>query len=109
MSKPAKSIRSAKRVKKTKKVKMDEDIKGLDDDVSEICTLISGDEKKIQVPIDILTQSKLIKTMLDGESGSEEIPLPGVKASTLERIVKYMTYHKDKAPRKIEKPLKSRG
>ena len=39
----------------------------------------------------------------------KEIPLPNVKGSVLEHVVKYMKYHFGNPPKEIEKPLKSQN
>jgi S-phase kinase-associated protein 1 len=36
-----------------------------------------------------------------------EIPLPNVKSTVLNKVVAYMKYHVDNPPKEIEKPLKS--
>ena len=41
------------------------------------------------------------------DKSETEIPLPNVKTSVLNKVVKYLVYHADNPAKEIEKPLKS--
>lgn len=81
----------------------------LDDDGDETLILVSSDNEalRISVPKKHAIMSELIKTMAEGDKEEKEIPLPNVKGSVLEQVVKYMKQHYENPPKEIEKPLKS--
>merc|ERR1712072_356451 len=62
-------------------------------------TITSSDEREFKVDVNILVASETVKSMmgLDDEppytAPEEAIPLPAVDGNTLERVIKYMTYH----------------
>ena len=41
------------------------------------------------------------------DKSETEIPLPNVKTSVLNKVVKYLVYHAENPAKEIEKPLKS--
>lgn len=70
-------------------------------------TLVSQEGDKVQVNKKIAMMSELIKTMSEGDTSADEIPLPNVKSTVLQKIVQFMEYHINNIPKEIEKPLKS--
>jgi len=93
--------------KETKKQEKQE-VRGLDDeDMSEVLTLTSQEQKKFSVPKKVALMSELVKTMSEGDKEEKTIPLPNVKATVLEKVVAYMNYHAENPAKEIEKPLKS--
>mmetsp|Transcript_100653 Transcript_100653/g.123245 ORF Transcript_100653/g.123245 Transcript_100653/m.123245 type:complete len:150 (+) Transcript_100653:239-688(+) len=63
--------------------------------------------KVFKVKKEIAMQSALIKTMWSGDQTETEIPLPNVRGSILNKVIKYMAYHHKNPAKEIEKPLKS--
>merc|ERR1740117_1626470 len=47
--------------------------------------------------------------MAEGDKEEKEIPLPNVKGTVLEIVVRYMKHHFENPPKEIEKPLKSQN
>eukprot|EP00362_Geleiidae_sp_MMETSP1317_P000173 CAMPEP_0201281078 /NCGR_PEP_ID=MMETSP1317-20130820/1276_1 /ASSEMBLY_ACC=CAM_ASM_000770 /TAXON_ID=187299 /ORGANISM="Undescribed Undescribed, Strain Undescribed" /LENGTH=63 /DNA_ID=CAMNT_0047589993 /DNA_START=132 /DNA_END=323 /DNA_ORIENTATION=+ len=45
--------------------------------------------------------------MVEDSGYEEDIPLPNVKSSILNKVIEYCTHHRDDEPPEIEKPLKS--
>lgn len=87
-----------------------EEIVGLDDDEgddNDTLTLVSQEKEKFTVPKKVALMSELVKTVSEGDQDEKEIPLPNVKASVLQKVTQYMTYHAENPPKDIEKPLKS--
>jgi len=84
------------------------EIGGLDEDTDmDTLTLVSEENEKTVVKKSIAVMSQLVKTMADTDKGETEIPLPNVKHSVLQMVVKYLTYHAENPAKEIEKPLKS--
>eukprot|EP00933_Yihiella_yeosuensis_P055125 TRINITY_DN53802_c0_g1_i1.p1 TRINITY_DN53802_c0_g1~~TRINITY_DN53802_c0_g1_i1.p1 ORF type:complete len:179 (+),score=26.99 TRINITY_DN53802_c0_g1_i1:22-537(+) len=79
---------------------------GVDDEDVKL-TLISLEQERYTVSRRVALMSELIRTIVDGDSSSTEIPLPHVKGSILHKVVLYMKYHADNPAKEIEKPLKS--
>ena len=52
--------------------------------------------------------STLVKTSLDTDATSTEVPVPGVTGQTLSEIITYMNHHKGVEPPIVEKPLRSK-
>mmetsp|Transcript_100652 Transcript_100652/g.123244 ORF Transcript_100652/g.123244 Transcript_100652/m.123244 type:complete len:195 (+) Transcript_100652:103-687(+) len=109
MSSPAKKV--DEEVKQDNKEDVvdddDDDVVGLDDDDEVELSLKSQDMKVFKVKKEIAMQSALIKTMWSGDQTETEIPLPNVRGSILNKVIKYMAYHHKNPAKEIEKPLKS--
>ena len=67
--------------------------------------LVSEEGQKFEIESTTAEASGLIKTILQDEEGTEEIPTT-VKAKYLEKIVAYMNHIQTTPPSEIEKPLK---
>ena len=67
--------------------------------------LVSEEGQKFEVEVSTAEPSGLIKTILQDEEGTEEIPLT-VKSKYLEKIVEYLNHINTSPPSEIEKPLK---
>ena len=67
--------------------------------------LVSEDGQKFEIETTTAENSGLIKTILQDEEGTEEIPTT-VKAKYLEKIVEYLNHIQTTPPSEIEKPLK---
>jgi S-phase kinase-associated protein 1 len=91
----------------SKEKKKAEAVEGLDDGDDGELKLTSQDNQEFTVSRRVAMMSQLVKTMADGDTDANVIPLPNVKGTVLKRVVEYMTYHADKPPQEIEKPLKS--
>jgi S-phase kinase-associated protein 1 len=81
----------------------------LDDDIAEDAklNLLSRENESYSVLRKVAMMSELVKTMAEGDSSEENIPLPNVKSSILTKVIEYMTYHHANPAKEIEKPLKS--
>jgi len=79
----------------------------LDDDGGQL-KLISKDSKDFVVEKKYAFISTLVKTSLDTDANATEVPMPGVKADILAKVVEYMNHHKGVEPPIIEKPLRSK-
>ncbi len=98
--------------KAKQEAKGQEEVMGLDDEVNEDeekLLLKSGDSGCKGYPIQKKTAmlSNLVKTVLDQDPSSKEVPLPNVKGAILKKVIAYMEYHVTKPAKEIEKPLKS--
>jgi len=83
-------------------------VMGLDEpSTDEKLKLLSQEGEAFSVTKKVAIMSELIKTMIEGDKEEKEIPLPNVKSSVLQKVIEYMKYHCDNAPKPIEKPLKS--
>ena len=69
--------------------------------------LVTSEGEIVEVDVDVASKSVLIKGMIDDSGVEEEIPLPNVKRSILNKIVEFCVYIKDNSPPEIEKPLRS--
>lgn len=85
-------------------------IKGLDDDkdAGKPLKLSSKDKKEFIVERKHSFISTLVKTSLESDDHSEEVPVPGTTGAILELVVEYMKEHKGVEPPIIEKPLRSK-
>ena len=59
------------------------------------------------VELDIEIASILIKGIIDDIEANQEISLPNIKRSILNKIIEFCVYIKDNSPPEIEKPLRS--
>eukprot|EP00457_Paulinella_chromatophora_P017631 gb/GEZN01018717.1/.p1 GENE.gb/GEZN01018717.1/~~gb/GEZN01018717.1/.p1 ORF type:complete len:201 (-),score=34.99 gb/GEZN01018717.1/:124-726(-) len=85
-----------------------EEALGLDDEderLEEEISLVSKEKKVFKVPKKAALLSNLIKTSLEGDPDATEVQLLYIEADILEKITKWMIYHIDKPPPKINKPL----
>ena len=90
------------------KKNMEEDVMGLDEPVGEKpLRLISQEQESFAVARKVALMSELIKTLLEGDKESTDIPLPHVKSSVLTKVIEYLKFHVDNPAKVIEKPLKS--
>ena len=62
---------------------------------------------EVKAPREVLMLSKVIKAMIEDETGDTVAPLPNVNRVTMEKVLEYMIYHKDHPVPEIAKPLKS--
>ena len=69
--------------------------------------LTTMDGETLEVEKEIACKSILIKGIIDDSGTDDEIPLPSVKKSILEKIIQYCEYIHNNAPPEIEKPLRS--
>lgn len=69
--------------------------------------LVTSEGEVVEVDVDVASKSVLIKGMIDDSGVEEEIPLPNVKRSILNKIIEFCIYIKDNSPPEIEKPLRS--
>lgn len=67
--------------------------------------LVAEEGEKFEIDVAVSEPSGLIKTILQDEEGTEEIPLT-VKSKYLTKIVEYLNHIQTTPPSEIEKPLK---
>lgn len=86
-----------------------EAVGGLDDggDSGNI-KLTSKDSKGFELPKKCSLISALVKTSLDTDPTATEVPIPGVQAEILEKVIEYMNHHGGVEPPIVEKPLRSK-
>jgi len=71
--------------------------------MSGIVTLVSQDNQKIEVELNVIRQSKVISGMLqDLGEDKDEYPIPNVSHAILKKIIEWCEQHKDDAPVEIE-------
>jgi len=56
---------------------------------------------------EVAVMSNLLKNMIEDSGPDEEIPLPNVKSTILQKVIDYCKHHRDEPPEEIQKPLKS--
>ena len=54
--------------------------------------LLTSDGETIEVDVDVASKSVFIKGVIDDSGVDEEIPLPNVKKSVLEKIIQFCVY-----------------
>ena len=69
--------------------------------------LVTSEGEIVAVDVDVASKSVLIKGMIDDSGVEEDIPLPNVKKSILDKIIEFCTYIRDNSAPEIEKPLRS--
>lgn len=88
----------------------DDEVTGLDDDVTDSLTLVSCDEtEQKSFPIDRTSamMCNLVKSILEGDQEVKRIEIKKVTADILELVVRYLEHHKGKVPAEIAKPIRS--
>jgi S-phase kinase-associated protein 1 len=70
--------------------------------------LESKDKKEFTVVRKHAYVSTLVKTTLEQDKEAIKVPLPGVSAATLARVIEYMSHHKGTEPSIIPKPLRNK-
>ena len=70
--------------------------------------LTSKDQESIDIEKKFAFISKLVKTSLDTDTTSTEVPIPGVAADILQLVCDYMNHHQGVEPACIESPLRSK-
>mmetsp|Transcript_21791 Transcript_21791/g.31817 ORF Transcript_21791/g.31817 Transcript_21791/m.31817 type:complete len:164 (+) Transcript_21791:92-583(+) len=74
----------------------------------ETIKLLSKEGDSFPVPISVAKMSELVNSMMtEDDDETDEIPLPNVKASILQKVIEFCTQYKTKPMSEIEKPLKS--
>lgn len=69
--------------------------------------IITKDEISTKVSRDVMTQSLFIKDLLEDQE-EQQVHLPGVDSKILEKVIAYLTHHKDNKATELEKPLKNK-
>ena len=73
--------------------------------MAEVVKLLCNDGEVVEVAVNAAEQSVLIKGLIEESGTDEEIPLPQVKKSILEKVVIFCTRMLDHQPPEIDKPL----
>eukprot|EP00744_Colponema_vietnamica_P000921 GILI01001593.1.p1 GENE.GILI01001593.1~~GILI01001593.1.p1 ORF type:complete len:185 (-),score=75.24 GILI01001593.1:285-773(-) len=69
--------------------------------------LSSAEGTVFEVESEVAMMSQLVKNMVEDSGVEEEIPLPGIKAEVLTKILEYLKHHHANPAREIQKPLQS--
>jgi len=94
--------------KKGGKDEVHDEVMGLDEPAGdEKLKLLSQESEPVVVSKKVAMMSELVKTMVEGDRESTDIPLPNVKGGVLRKVVEYLKYHVDQPAKPIDKPLKS--
>jgi len=80
----------------------------LDEEAGKPLKLTSKDKKEFTIDRKYAFISTLVKTSLENDELSNEVPIPGVTGNILELVFKYMEHHKGTEPPLVEKPLRSK-
>ena len=71
-------------------------------------TLISSDNKKVDVDKKGALMSHLLKEMIsNSKSKDEPIPIPEIRFDILNKVAEYLNYYSNKMPKEIPKPIPS--
>lgn len=70
--------------------------------------ITSKDKKEFTVTKKNIMVSKLIKTSIENDQETTEVPIPGVVGEILKLVIDYCNHHKGIEPPIIEKPLRSK-
>jgi len=73
-----------------------------------VIKLVSKDGKDFTLERKNAFISALVKTSIENDKDTSELPMPGVKGDVLQKVVEYMNHHKGTDPSIIEKPLRSK-
>ena len=87
------------------KMDIEDDIMGFDEDEKQIVNLICKDGV-VKADVDIITQSELIKNILECDQDVEEINIDKYDVKYVQKVLDYLQYHKTGPKTEIEKPLK---
>eukprot|EP00565_Helicotheca_tamesis_P001311 CAMPEP_0185728100 /NCGR_PEP_ID=MMETSP1171-20130828/3570_1 /TAXON_ID=374046 /ORGANISM="Helicotheca tamensis, Strain CCMP826" /LENGTH=167 /DNA_ID=CAMNT_0028396771 /DNA_START=164 /DNA_END=667 /DNA_ORIENTATION=- len=82
----------------------------MDSEDSGTVNLVSKEGDSFEVPISVAKMSKLVETTIDedvDEDETQEIPLPNVKATVLNKVIEFCTHYKEEPMTQITTPLKS--
>ena len=66
---------------------------------------LEGD--KTQIKVKIISKSVLVKGLIEDSGIEEEVPLPNIKKSVLNKIIEFCEHIDANPPPEIEKPLRS--
>ena len=75
--------------------------------MSQKVKLTTMDGETVEVDVEIACKSIHIKHIIDDFGFDDQISLPQIKRSILDKIIEYCTYIHYNQPPKIEKPLRS--
>ena len=67
------------------------------------------DGKRIDVELDVIQKSTVLKNMIEDTGKEGEIPIPNIQVSILEKVIEYCKHYKNSTPKEISKPLKSKN
>jgi len=83
-------------------------VTSLDEGESKPLKLSSKDKKDFNIERKFAFISTLVKTSLETDDTSQEVPIPGVQGNVLQLVVEYMAHHKGTEPPLVDKPLRSK-
>jgi len=82
---------------------------GMESESKKIVLLVSNEDEKFEVHVDVACSSELIKTQIYGdEEGGKEIPLPNVKTHVLIKVIEFLSHHHNNPMKDIPKPIKGK-
>ena len=61
----------------------------------------------VEVDLDIVMKSPILKTMIDDTGKEGEIPIPNTHMSTLKKVFEYCEHYRTSVPKEISRPLKN--
>ena len=77
----------------------------IEEDHNEI-TIVTNDSISHTVEKKIISMSKTIKTIMEGDKNADKIDFDKINSPILKLIIDYCTYHYDNPSKQIEKPLR---
>ncbi len=69
---------------------------------------LTCEDKKIEVPLEVLKKSIILKNMIEDTSQDGEINIPNINFKTLQLVIKYCEEYKDKTHSEIKQPLEGK-
>jgi len=82
-------------------------IEGLDADDEKLILVSEEDGTEFRISRQDALMSNLVKSLLEGDSDAESIPINNVSGDTLDLIVQYLEHHNGVEPQEISAPMPS--
>lgn len=80
----------------------------IDSDLSSV-VFISKDGVKFTINREYAKLSNVIKTTIEEDPNTTEIPFPSIQSNILQKVVEFLEHHKGEAPAIPEKPVRSKN
>ena len=72
-----------------------------------IVKLVTLEGETVEVEQETIMKSKLVKGIIEDSGIEDDIPLPQIKKTILDKVIVFLVYIKTTPPPELEKPLKS--